>query len=399
MLDTSILSACMDSREAYNKVCDHVDTDELSPQGAVWWPIIKSWYDKDSKAKKIDRDLLRDKGKRVMDARHHDSLLGWYDDLPASTSPDNVADELLALKRGQQGLILCSEIQKLQDKPDKLIPRMDQYIELLKASSLGVSRSTEASFDTMMDTLDDSHKLPIAPSKLNDVTGGAVPGDVILIFARPEMGKSLFAVNMACGFAKTGHKVLYIANEEHIDKYYMRMACNLLNTTEDKIKERPEEAKKALMERGLQNIVARHLEPGTVPEIEALVEDHKPSVLFVDQIRNLDSPGKNLTEKMETSAKQLRNMMSRHSCVGVWVTQAGDKTERYGQEAPFALAMSDIDSSRTGLPAAADLIIGIGATNDHKVSNKRFLSLPKNKLGNVHTGFLVEVDEGRSRVR
>ena len=399
MRDQAVLSACLSSRAAYDKIKTYVDEKEFSPQGQVWWPLVDQWYSKDKDASSVDSTLLRDRGKRQFDPRHQEGLLDWFDGLPTSPSPDNAAEELLAIKREHQGLVLCSEIQSPKATPAKLLPMLDDYAELCKASALGTSEAKVASIEDTFDVMDESNKIPLHPKRMNEKCGGgAVAGDFIIVFARPEAGKTLLSVNMACGFARDSKKVLYIGNEESISKTYMRMLCNLTNRPESVVLENKDRAVSLAKEKGIDNITAIHLTPGSTAEIEQLIKEHKPQVLIVDQIRNLEGKG-SLTEKLETNAKELRAIIGRHEVVGVFVTQAGDRTERYGQEPPIWLTLADIDSSRTGLPAAADLIIGLGVNNDMKATGHRALSFPKNKLGNYHGHLTVQVEESLSKVR
>jgi hypothetical protein len=45
--------------------------------------------------------------------------------------------------------------------------------------------------------------------------------------------------------------------------------------------------------------------------------------------------------------------------------------------------MGDVDFSNTGIPGAADCMIGIGATREYIAQGHRMLSFPKNKIGGV----------------
>jgi hypothetical protein len=55
------------------------------------------------------------------------------------------------------------------------------------------------------------------------------------------------------------------------------------------------------------------------------------------------------------------------------------------------LDMGDIDSSSTGIPAQADVLIGIGADKDDQASNRRVISLIKNKRSGNHEFFPVRL--------
>jgi hypothetical protein len=54
--------------------------------------------------------------------------------------------------------------------------------------------------------------------------------------------------------------------------------------------------------------------------------------------------------------------------------------------------MNDVEWSNTGIPGAADLMIGIGVDEEYLATNKRMLSIPKNKVNGRHGAFPVWID-------
>jgi len=54
--------------------------------------------------------------------------------------------------------------------------------------------------------------------------------------------------------------------------------------------------------------------------------------------------------------------------------------------------MSDVDSSKTGLPASADLMIGLGMDHTMQANGMLGISLCKNKLSGDHAKFTVSVN-------
>jgi len=405
MLDGKVIEAVLQSRDAYEKVRQHIDIEELSLQGQTWFPLIKGWYEGDPKARSVDRSILLEKGKRELPEAHIDTLVGWLNDLPEVDSPTNVVKDLLELKRYQKGNALSQAIQARQN--DKIDTLLTEYSELRNATSLGTSEIHWTMDDEDMDSLLDKRNLiKVGPSRLNDkLLGGVIPGTSILIFGRPEAGKTLFTVNMVAGFLKYGHRVLYIGNEEGTYRTRKRIVNNLADADNDAYELDPEGVLAKAKSRGLDELYILTMHPGSIPEIEDIVKDVKPAVVVVDQIRNLDLPGKggdSITSKLGELGTQMRNMAGRHKFVSVSVTQAGDKTERHGQEPPPWLTMSDIADNRTSLAAQFDVILGVGCTQALRDSNTRAISICKNKMSDQedsHEGFIVQVDVRKSKVR
>ena len=65
---------------------------------------------------------------------------------------------------------------------------------------------------------------------------GLNKGDLGIIFARPEVGKTSFCCYLASEYVKAGHKVFYWANEERATRLKIRIFCSLLNMSKDDLK-------------------------------------------------------------------------------------------------------------------------------------------------------------------
>lgn len=400
MIEQKVLAAICQSREAFDKVHRYLDEGDLSPQGKAWLPLISEWYKRDSKCRGIDMQLLKERGKRQLPEKHLDTLVGYLDMLPAEVSPSNVVAEVLDLQRFVRGNQLCAAIQGRDEK--KIEALLEEYEALRKAETLGTSEIRWTEDDSeMQQRLSREGLIKIAPSSLNTkVKGGAARGDHIIVFGRPEAGKTMFTVNMVSGFLKFEHKVLYIGNEEDTYKTRKRIICNLAGCTPDQFEEQPDKAISLAKERGLDLLRICHMNPGTIPEIEDLLKEIRPDVLVLDQIRNISIPGKggdSMVTKLERLGIEVRALLGRYDCLGVSVTQAGNP-----DHADPWLRMEDLDNSKTGLPAQADLIIGVGANEELVQANQRAISLCKNKLNESpdgRVGFIVQVDPARSKVR
>ena len=405
MLDGKVVESCLQSREAYEKVRDYIDESELSLQGQTWFPLIKEWYESDKTARSVDREILLSKGMRSLPEAHLDTLVGWFKDLPEVDSPTNVVRDLLDLKRYVKGNELSQAIQARQN--DKIDNLLQQYTELRTATELGRSDITWTMDNGDMDSeLDRENLVKIAPKRLNDkLLGGAGPGSTLLIFGRPEAGKTLFTVNMVAGCLKFGRRVLYIGNEEGTYRTRKRIINNLADCNNDAYDQDPSGTIALAERRGLQNLFICHMQPGSPAEIEDVVKEVKPDVVVVDQIRNLTLSGKaneKLTDRLGELGTQMRSMANKYGFVSISVTQAGDKTERHGQEPPAWLTMSDVADNRTSLAAQFDVMLGVGCTEELRRNGTRAISIVKNKLSDredAHEGIMVQVDVTKSKVR
>jgi len=230
------------------------------------------------------------------------------------------------------------------------------------------------------------------PKALNTAVGGGVlRGHCILVYARPEAGKSLFAINLSAGFLKQGLKVLYAGNEEPIAdlqrRFLARMSGIPLATIQASLT-RLHEAADLAEAQGYSNLIAQELKSGKVAEMEALVRKYTPDVLVLDQLKNLKlSASGNRAQELDEAAREVRRLGKQYSMVTVPITQAGDSAED-----KLRLGLGDVEWSNTGIPGAADLMIGIGVNGEYNRANRRMINLPKNKISGNHAYFPLFVD-------
>lgn len=397
MIEQKVLGAVLRSRKAYDRVKSHVSRDDLSPQAQMWWGLINAYYSRSGDATGVDLALLRREAERGFPDKHQDTLMGYLDTVDMDVDPDNVVHDVLEVKRYVVGNQLCAAIQ---DNDKSLPDLVDEYRDLMRATTLGHSEIKWTESDEEQDSrLARDNLIPLAPMELNNkCRGGAIRGDHIVIFGRPEAFKTGFACNMVAGFLKTGHSVLYAGNEEDTYKTRKRIACNLANCTPDQYEEHTEKAMARARERGFDKLRICHMQPGSIPELDEMLEEIKPDVLVIDQIRNLYVPkADSMTIKLEKLGIEVRNLLSKHNCLGVSLTQARD-----GENTSPWLTLEEIDSSRTGLPAQCDLLIGVGASEELIRNGQRAISLCKNKLNDepeARVGFMVRVDTARTKVK
>jgi KaiC/GvpD/RAD55 family RecA-like ATPase len=246
----------------------------------------------------------------------------------------------------------------------------------------------------IMETDNPDALIKVWPTALNDrLDGGLLRGHHLVVFARPEMGKTLFLVNAMVGFLKQNLRVLYIGNEEPLQMTAQRMISRITGYDKAACHMEPDAAYEKALENGYDNWVATKLTPGSIPEIERECEKWEPDVLVVDQLRNLRMREDNYVQKLEKAAAAVRQIGKKYNCLVLSATQAGDSAT----DKPV-LDMGDVDSSNTGIPAQADVMVGISATPDDFELDRRMVSLPKNKRSGDHTSFPVKLDKTRSRI-
>ena len=134
---------------------------------------------------------------------------------------------------------------------DKTLNEFQEVIDGLqksddKTQAKSISELTQYQGDYFVEK--NKKRFNLGFSKLDKAIGGIDDGDVVIIAARPAVGKSAFALQMIRKFGKDGYKVGYfnlemsekqiyersIASASGIDMTRIRLATNFLNDEKDK---------------------------------------------------------------------------------------------------------------------------------------------------------------------
>jgi archaellum biogenesis ATPase FlaH len=229
----------------------------------------------------------------------------------------------------------------------------------------------------------DNEFIKLWPRVLNDrLDGGALRGHHVLVFARPETGKTLFSINLTAGFLHQGLNVLYVGNEEPAADYRDRIYGRLLKVGKAFVRDNRADVSAALAR---ANIGRVHLAEATsFGDVRRSLESGSFSVVILDQIRNMRLSSESRTAELEAAGIEARSIAKEYNVLVVSITQAGNSAD-----GKVYLEMGDVDSSKTGLPASADLMIGLGCDEPMKANGLLGVSLPKNKLSGLHDRFTV----------
>lgn len=401
-IEKQIIAAALQSREAWESLHTLDVHKDLSPEGQRVLDEIKSYYARDVGTAAADLSLIHSALRRSLSNPKHQELFEEYltgvSNLGAVSTP-NVLGELAELKRYRIGQKLAAALVSGKDA---------QQVSALVADyqSLEVSPTVTSALpkyktgwdiaELMQENFNRANLIKLSPKTLNDrMDGGMMKGDQMIVFAATEMGKTLFAVNLCAGFLFQNLKVLYCKNEEPKARTNLRLINRLSGKTKSELYDQAiwDEVRTSLREKGYERFSIVDLSPGTLPEIDKLVQELTPDVVVVDQIRNLDVENENRTNQLERAATGMRNLAKRRNFLSVGLTQAG--ASAFGKS---ILNRGDIDGSNVGIPGQADLMLGIGANEEQEAAGIRWLSLPKAKGGD-HTPFAVSFDPLLSKVQ
>jgi len=396
-----VLSSCIRDRNAWTQIRDHVKREDFSEQGWLIWGSITTWYEADLYSASVNPELLAEAvARRVTADKHKDMFRELVQSIAAEdASPANVVKDLLATKRDAAASRLASALLSSETgQTEELLARFTALCEQEDFSSGEDITENIVQGRCVTELISQSFKeenlIQVRPRSLNDrLEGGLKPGHHVLLFGRPEMGKTMLTIEMISGFLDQGLMTMYIGNEDPIDDINMRVVNRLSGMTKAEVMADPETADTKAREAGYDNLILYPASPGTTSQITKLIENYQPQVLIIDQLRNLDMKQDNYVLKMEQAATQARNWAKKYGMVVISVTQAGDSAS-----GKAVLDIGDVDYSNTGIPAQTDVMVGLGATNNNVARGEIVLSLPKNKVSGRHEYFTLKANPQLSQL-
>lgn len=400
-MEKQLLGVSLRSRQDFSLVKSYINVNGKSYSKPFQMLIsyIEEYYNRDSDAEFVFPEVLASQVQEgIRNPKHYEVFATLIAEAVSTTHDVNVKAIILAAKQQEIGDRLAVALTNGSADVDELLAeyktlRTATDLDELSGSDVEVYENVDLEM-LMTQEFDTSKLIKLYPQSLSDkIGGGAKPGHHVVIYGRPESMKSGTAINMACGAARQGKKVVYFINEDRPADIIMRMVSNFTGMTTAQIRANPVMAKRKAMDEGFGNISTVSIAPGTIPQIAAYIDKAKPDVTVLDQLRNIKVRAENRTNQLESAANEARNIAKQYETLVLSVTQAGDSGSNKA-----VLDMGDIDGSNTGIPAQADLLLGVGVTEELEQEGLRMFSLPKNKLSGQHASFPVKVVPQLSRV-
>jgi archaellum biogenesis ATPase FlaH len=405
-MEKPLIAAAMRSRQDFDLIKGYIDV-KLNTYGKEFQVImgkIHDYYSRDGDTEHVTPEVLMAQIGETLRSEKLVSRLGDMvaESLAENSSDTNVRAVILMAKQQEVGDKLAAVLSRdgagPNPKVDELIAELQDLRNMTDLADIGpggIEVETDIDFVALMEKeFDPANIIKVYPSSLNDrLDGGAHRGHHIVVFARPETGKTATVVNMSGGFARQDKRVLYVINEDRITDLRIRVISNLSGMTKHQIRDNPRKALDTATNHGYDNIMLAEAFPGTPGQLAAAVEKYQPDVLIVDQLRNLAMKADNRVNQLEAAATGVRNLGKEANVLAISVTQAGDSAS-----GKLILEQGDVDFSNTGIPAQADLMVGIGVNEQMEAEGLRVINLPKNKIGAVHEHFPVRIHPQYSRI-
>ena len=384
MNENKVIATIASSREAFNKLASFIETKTFSDLGQLLYIAITKYYAADKDAVKVDVEVIGEKLKTKV-GKNYDMLNEYIQSLPEPTSVPNLLELFNEHIKERKGLEIVHALTS--NKDTHAVKLMEEFL------AIDVTDQEDNIYNaTPLDVLEQhfigTNLIPIYPTKLNQLLGGGVPRQYqICIFARPNIGKSTAAINIAAGAARNGYQVLYVGNEDPAPVMVYRLVSRLIGISEHEIKKNLNKYYEEALLHGYKNIFLAPLHPGNLQEVRVLVEKYKPDIVIIDQIRNMNIKPESMTINLEQGVIGMRNLAKEFNFVSVVVTQAGESAAH-----KLILSQEDVEWSNTGVAGQMDLMIGMSTNDDLERGGKVMLSFPKRKYGPKIQPFHAKID-------
>ena len=219
---------------------------------------------------------------------------------------------------------------------------------------------------------------------LRDNVGGIGGGNFMISFARPETGKTAFWISLCSGpegFAEQGAKIHAFINEEPAIRTQMRAISCYTGMTREEIIQEKNMAQRVWSEIK-DNISMFDTVDWSMEDIDAHCEKHRPDIIVIDQLDKVNVSGTyaRTDEKLRQIYTSAREIAKRRDCAVIAMSQASADAHNRN-----SISFDQMENSKTGKAAEADLIIGIGRNSNSDTENKiRTLCISKNKINGYH---------------
>ena len=238
--------------------------------------------------------------------------------------------------------------------------------------------------DNLLDALKDKTKWKFNLAPLRERVNGVGEGNLLVVFARPESGKTAFWVNLLAGeegFLTQGAKVCALINEEPAIRTQMRLINAYTGMTFEEIQEDIPTAKEKWSQVST-NIKILDTVDWTLDKVDSFVAKEQPDIVVIDQLDKVHMPGNfaRTDEKLRAIYTGAREIAKRRNCCIIAISQAS--ADASGK---LDITFDMMENSKTGKAAEADVIIGVGFRNKlDSDQDLRSLAISKNKITGWH---------------
>ena len=397
-VDKQVLGFCLDV-EFFAKVKNKIDRDMFDRELKDIYDTIV--YSHTKYTKTLTRSelsgIFNDRNPAIPDSARNrvQDVISELDDKPTDNNELHLdlVNNLWLRDRARQIGEKALEIFTGENEEFGELRRLIDAVEDGRMSDKTTYTVIEDDLAELLDDVEGESDFPFDFNLIQENLKGMDRGNLGIIFARPEVGKTTFCCFLVSSYIKRKFKVVYWANEEPAKKIKLRVIQSYFEVTEaEMIQNKPQ-----LVERYRAEI-APYLtiidSVGTsVEEVDDYAKLNKPDIMFCDQLDKFRISGQynRGDERLKETYVTAREIAKRNQLLMWAVSQAS-----YDAHDRQFIDYSMLDNSRTGKAGEADVIIGIGKTGSSEVNNTmRHICISKNKNNGWHGMINTQIDVDR----
>ncbi|UCD49454.1 MAG: AAA family ATPase [Phycisphaerales bacterium] len=257
--ESNLLSSMILEPGRIGKIIERVTEDAFYyPAHRTIYSAILAWYTKPAMDDQGQIDILAIRGELERMGKFADDDTGAEDVAVSQSYLEHIAgltpsiadvtyyaDRVLECRRDRELLHISAEIEKVAQEPgpsDEKIQHLQERVLQLNAAKAdmelvglgdGLTQHARALHDESARRVDSGF---IA---IDHHIGGFYPGDLVVIGARPSMGKTSLALNVALNAALAGTGVLFISLEMTVPQLRNRALCMLAGLSLAEVRHNP----------------------------------------------------------------------------------------------------------------------------------------------------------------
>ena len=271
-----------------------------------------------------------------------------------------------------------------------VLQRMVDAVEDGRMSDKTTYTEVDSDLDELLDSGTGKPDFPFDWQLLQEHVDGLWRGNLGIIFARPEVGKTTFCSFLASSYVKQKKKVVYWANEEPAHKIKLRIIQSHFNKTIGELEQQRDVLRTRYQGEIQPYLVIMDSVGTSIEEVNEYGQLNKPDVMFCDQLDKFKVRGDfgRGDERLKEIYINAREIAKRNNLLLWAVSQASYEAH----DRPF-IDYAMLDNSKTGKAGEADMIIGIGKTGSSEVENNvRHVCISKNKINGWHGMINCNID-------
>jgi len=248
----------------------------------------------------------------------------------------------------------------------------------------------EADIGELLDSHTGAKDFPFEFDLIKERVDGLDRGNLGILFARPEVGKTTFCCFLAASYIRQGFKVTYWANEEPAEKIKLRIIQSYFGLKREELVEQRNTLPIRYDIEVAPLLTVMDSVGTSMEEANEYAKLNKPDIMFMDQLDKFRVSGEfnRGDERLKETYVLAREIAKRNNLL-VWAVSQASNDAHDRQFIDYSM----MDNSKTGKAGEADIIIGIGKTGASNVENiVRHVCVSKNKLNGWHGTIDTQID-------